>query len=342
MPRARDVADPLWPSTLRSWRTKRGLSMRQLAARVHVGKSTVCRLEAGTRTPSLDIAARLDEVLETGGELAALVTAGTEDDGRLAHALTGNGRIDAATVGTLTTRLAEYRALEDEVGAAAMLPTAAAHLTMMEDLLRQAYGPHRAGLVCVGAQWAQWNGWLHLAQDHIRTGAASLDRALEWATESTDEDLTATVLSFKGYAAEHASAPGPMIGLTEAALRRRHVYIGQRAYDEYQLARGYVLLGEHVEAHERLTKAEDLAAEAVADDGDRPPWHYYRTQAFFSLEAGLVLRQLDKMDPAAERLAAGLAGLPADQRDSEWTAPYRRALADAAGMSPDALGTRAI
>lgn len=328
----RDVADPLFPSSLRAWRARRGLSVRQLAARVHVGKTTIGHLEAGARAPTRDIVARLDEVLETSGELAALVVAETEHDARLAHALAGNGLVGADTVTTLTARLGEYRELEDEVGAAAVLPTATAHLATVVDLLRQAYGPHRIGLVCVGAQWAQWTGWLHLAQGRIPAGTALLDRALEWASEVGDQDLTSTVLSFKGYAAEIAGQPGPLIGLTEAAMRDERVYVGQRAYDQYQLARGYTMVGDAREARDALAAGRDLAAEAVENGHERPPWHYYRTRAFFALEAGLVRRMLGDREQAAELLAAGLDSLPAEQCEAEWTAPYRRALAE---VSPD-------
>jgi tetratricopeptide (TPR) repeat protein len=118
-----------------------------------------------------------------------------------------------------------------------------------------------------------------------------------------------------------------MIGLTEAALRDPGVHIGQRAYDQYQLARGYAALGDRQPAIEALAAGRDLAAEAAEYTGPRPPWHYYRGPAHYLLEAGLVEFQLGRRSRAAPLLRAGLDGLAPELRKAEWTVPFRETLA---------------
>jgi hypothetical protein len=68
--------------------------------------------------------------------------------------------------------------------------------------------------------------------------------SLESAAEAGDDDLTATVLSYKGHVAWLRGQPGPTIGLSQAARRCRHIYSGQLAYDVLQEARGHAILGD--------------------------------------------------------------------------------------------------
>ncbi|MFG2099714.1 helix-turn-helix transcriptional regulator [Micromonospora echinaurantiaca] len=57
---------------LRSWRTRQGLTQRALAERVRFSRETVAAVESGRRFGSHEFAVRCDEVLGTGGRLAAL------------------------------------------------------------------------------------------------------------------------------------------------------------------------------------------------------------------------------------------------------------------------------
>lgn len=59
-------------SELRRWRTRQGLTQRALAERVRFSRETVAAVESGRRYGSQEFAVRCDEVLGTGGRLAAL------------------------------------------------------------------------------------------------------------------------------------------------------------------------------------------------------------------------------------------------------------------------------
>ena len=53
-------------------RTERGWTKQRLADEAHVARSTISRLEAGSKLPSEGIAAALDRALGTAGRLVAL------------------------------------------------------------------------------------------------------------------------------------------------------------------------------------------------------------------------------------------------------------------------------
>ena len=59
----------------------RGLSLRELARRVPCDVSNMSRVAHGRKLASLRVAARLDDLLEAGGELVALADATAPDDG---------------------------------------------------------------------------------------------------------------------------------------------------------------------------------------------------------------------------------------------------------------------
>ncbi|NDZ72422.1 helix-turn-helix transcriptional regulator, partial [Streptomyces sp. SID10362] len=63
---------------LRTLRRAAGLTQLQLGLRVGYHHSAVSKLEAGLREPPGELVRRLDTVLRTGGELAAIVAAPRE------------------------------------------------------------------------------------------------------------------------------------------------------------------------------------------------------------------------------------------------------------------------
>ncbi|MEV1328053.1 helix-turn-helix transcriptional regulator [Micromonospora costi] len=69
---ARSGASQRFRAELRAWRTRQGLTQRALAERVRFSRETVAAVESGRRFGSHEFAVRCDEVLGTGGRLAAL------------------------------------------------------------------------------------------------------------------------------------------------------------------------------------------------------------------------------------------------------------------------------
>ncbi|GAA2327644.1 helix-turn-helix transcriptional regulator [Dactylosporangium salmoneum] len=66
------ATDPTFGQRLRELIEQRRTSYRALAARVHHGKTHVHDLATGRKAPTVDLAQRLDDALDAGGELVAL------------------------------------------------------------------------------------------------------------------------------------------------------------------------------------------------------------------------------------------------------------------------------
>ena len=93
-------------------------------------------------------------------------------------------------------------------------------------------------------QRARYLGWLCLAGEQYRDANRWFSRSLEWAIEAEDDDLAATVWSFKGHLAWTMGQVGPTVGPTRVARRYRGIYVGQTAYDAPQQARGHAATGD--------------------------------------------------------------------------------------------------
>ena len=275
---------------------------------------------------------------------AADLTPGDRD--QLAYAVAHPRRIDPAALDALAALLAAQRRLEDAIGAAAVVGPVAAQLDVVTALAGDARGQLRPRLVSLAAQWAQYAGWLHTATQDPRGAERLWSRSLEWATEAGDRDLIGTVMSFRGYAAEARGEIGAMIGLSRVTIGDPAVFVGQRAYDRYQLARGLAYTGDAGAALDALAAGDDEARAAAEYTGVIPPWHYYRSPSFFSIEAGKGFRVLAAIDKRYARravalLSAGLAGLPPDARAADWGGSYLVELATALVLAGDLVEAEA-
>lgn len=323
---SRTFVDPSFGATLRAWRNRRGMSLRQLASRTHYGKSHLSDLENGTASPNDQTARLLDEVLETGGELARLVYAVESPAGvdreRLLWVAGHPRRLDRATIDSLALVLAEQRRLEDALGAASLVRVVDAQMATIVRLVTEVPdGPRRRRLVDVAGQWAQFAGWLHATTTDYVGGRRWYMRALEWATEADDSDLASTVLSMRGHMAWVQGAYDRMVALSQAAAWQP-VSPGVRAVAIQQEARGLALLGDAEGADRRLDQAETLALRAAENPAGEPDWMYFYDPHFFRLQRGLADRYLGRHDRAIERLTSGLAAVPAEIRASDWIAWY--------------------
>jgi tetratricopeptide (TPR) repeat protein len=238
-------------------------------------------------------------------------------------------RLDPAVVDSLATVLAAQRRLEDHVGSAVMLEPVTAQLAVTGNLVTEARGPLRAPLLRVAGQYAQFGGWLNANVQRIGQAGRWYDRALEWATEGGDHNMVATALSMKGHAAWVAGNVAPMIGLSQAAQNTPGTSPGVRALAAQQEARGHALAGDGRQADRKLDEAAALVCRAAAHPDDEPPWVYFFSPDYLVMQRGLAWLYLGRYAEAAGLLAAGLAAMPAEVRESEWVAEYLVRLATA-------------
>lgn len=318
---------------LRRLRGEAGLSQAQLARMVPIHQSNLSRWE-GDRQAVEDraLVERLETVLGAPGALTraqapSLLHGDGIDSQRIDHAVRRPRTVDDRTLDALAELLASTRHLEDCVGAAAVLLPERGHVNLLTELANEARGPIRPRVIDLAGQWAQHHGWLYTALERYDEADQWFSRSLEWALEAGDDDLAATVWSFKGHVAWLKGQVGPTIGLTHTARRYTGIHAGQTAYDALQEARGHALLGDVSEVERLVDEAHalsELATQQMAD-GSAPPWHYYRGDGFWNLEGGRAIAPV-RPRQAVELLEAGLAELPPDQLHADWADAYRRDL----------------
>jgi hypothetical protein len=152
--------------------------------------------------------------------------------------------------------------------------------------------------------------------------------ALEWALESNNLELQANNLTFKRNLAWMTGRVGTMIGLSQTAQRHQVIYSGQLAFAATQEARGHAVVGDRAQAEHKLELAERHTHQIAAQSENPPPWNF-DSPALLALERGLVQHRLGRNQTTVDLITAGIAALPAEQRDAEWTEQYRRTLAEA-------------
>jgi plasmid maintenance system antidote protein VapI len=317
---------------------ERRMSQRELARRANYDTGHINKICRGTKPATPKLAARLDDVLDTGGALMALVNRrqvltgaaviaaapllGTLDTERLAWAQAHPRRIDQAAVEALTSILAAQRHLEDSVGSAAMLGPVTAQIAAIEDLVAEAHGPVRHAVISVAQEWCQFGAWLNISVRDFPASRALWRQTLELAVEVDDATMIATVLRSRGYMAWLAGQPGPMIGLAQAVQRDPRAALSQRTLAVALEARGSAMTGDAPAAERKLDEATDLAAQLAGRPSEQRPWTYWCTPQWIEGTRGITLGYLAHIDryraQAVEALTAGYTGLSEDMRRSEW------------------------
>jgi tetratricopeptide (TPR) repeat protein len=214
-------------------------------------------------------------------------------------------------------------------------------LAIVEDLVVEARGDLRPDVVRLGSQWAQFAAWLHANTGRLVEAQRLYGRALEWATEVDDADMIGTALNMQGHAAWLGGKVGPMVGLSQAAQRDTRASAGVLALAAQQEARGRALTGDSETTDRKLDEAAILAGEAAERPGDEPPWIYFYSPGYLTMQRGLAYRFLGRdaeaggdqesarrwYGRATELFEAGLSAMPAEVRNAEWVGSYLYQLA---------------
>lgn len=335
MPAAiRTVVDPRFPSKLARLRGERGMSLRDLARRAFCSKSYLHDLESGRVRPTCEVAWHLDGILDAGGALAAMVAdaptvTNADDDDRLAYVAAEPTRLDGTAVELLADVLAAQRRLDDVLPASVTLPGIVAQWRTAQHLAQRASGPHAAELHAVVAEWTQFIGWLHAEARHDDEAVRVLIEAAAQADAVDSGPLAAQARNFRGYLERQRGNPRGIVRHFLGAYHTPGATALQRVGDAVQAAHGYALLGDRAAAVRLLGEASDLTT--AAESAPAPALAYWLTPTFSRMGLGLAYLALGDTVAGVDNLRAGLAGLPADQADAEWTQEYRQALAVIAG-----------
>lgn len=320
---------------LRQLMAERGISQRRLAKLVPCNDGYLSRVAHDRKVPSQRMAERLDELLDAGGQLAALRApspwgalngaVNLDDAERVTQAAERPARLDTATLDALETVLSGQRRLEDAIGAAALLRPVTGQLDAITGMLGEARGPLARRLGRIVAEWTVYAGWLNAALRRDGRALELLARGEELADEFDDGTIAAIATSFRGYVARQQGRPRAVVRASMAAMATPGGHPVQATFDRLQAAQGYATLGEA----ERARRLLDEAASRAADEVEPPPPVYWYSRPFFDLNIGVVLLGIGEHSDAAALLAEGLDGIPADQAGAEWLGEYRAALEEA-------------
>jgi transcriptional regulator with XRE-family HTH domain len=272
----------------------------------------------------------------------ALTTLDVEELEHVASALNDARRyLDESVVAFFRTQLSQCKATDGRAGPGKALPLVLGILGAIQQHVAEVKPHVRGPLLGVGAEGAEFVGWLY--RDLHDSSAASFwyDRAMEWAQAANDTAMQGYVLLKKSQMAYEDRDAYRVAALATAASQgpwqlppRVRVEVLQ------QEARGLAMLGEPITMVERaMDEARRLFA--VAQPNDRPEFGTYfddsallLREASCDIEAGRPSRAVTRFDEA-------LRGSGLSRRDEGYFRA-RRAFACALSGEPDAAANEGL
>ena len=244
--------------------------------------------------------------LGRGLTVAGLSALGLDELQHVALALTDAGKyLDASVVEYFRRQLAACAADDGALGPQKTLPAVLGVVRAVEQHAREVKPAVRRQLLQVGAQGAEFTGWLYRDVREPTQATYWRDRATEWAQEAGDLAMQGYVLLKKAQAAYDDRDALRMLTLAEAVQDGPwDLPTKVRAEAAQQEARGHAMLGGGAGTIEaKLDEAQLLLTDAAAVETDDRPYgvHYNTTlltmqTAICYTEAGQPRRAADLYD----------------------------------------------
>jgi tetratricopeptide (TPR) repeat protein len=255
--------------------------------------------------------------------IQALVGSDINELRRLAAALDDARRyMDASVVELFRQQLANCKAGDGSYGPAKVLPLTLGILGAISQHVREVKPDIRQALLTLGAETAEFAGWLYRDLHDTATAEYCYDRAMELAQGANDTAMQGYVLLKKAQMAYDERDAYQMATLAEAAYRSlRHLPVRVRVEVTQQHARGLAMLGESFKEVERkLDEADQLFT--AADSDFEPQLGAYLTKSQILVRRAICFTEAGKPSKAADLFGAVLADNELTHRDEG----YYRAL----------------
>lgn len=294
---------------------------------------------SGTLDP-LSLPGRMPSV--PGVAVQALIPTDIAELERLAAALADARRyLDGTVVSMLRDELSRCKADDGSHGPVRVLPLTLGIVGAVSQHVREVKPEVRCELLSLGAEGAEFAGWLY--RDLKDPGSATYwyDRAMEWAQEAQDPAMQGYVLLKKSQMAYDERDAYRVATLASAASHGPWQLPARvRVEATAQEARGLAMLGESFSAVEaKLDQAEDLFAATPATD-DRPEFGTYFTEGALLTRRACCYTEAGKPARAAELFGEALDG-GLSKRDEGFFRALR-ALAYALSGEPDAAAQEGL
>lgn len=348
---------------LRAGRQAAGVSLGELAKRVTYSKSYLSKIENDLKPPTVDIARRCDQALETGGALLALVHAepaeppGGGEDGEVWVLAMDDGDLrfqpvprdqlragagaelgfattrgvaadpDEPTMAALRAQFDQQRALGALASPALVLGSLLAHINTIRTLAAASPEPSRSWLLRLGSRAMEYAGWMSQEAGHENAAVWWTRRAVEHAAQGGDPHLASFALFRHAELALYRQDPLGTVELAARAQADPRVgarILGLAARSE---AQGHALAGD-LPAHQRaLDRATVLLAKHEASDG--PVLGSSTVADQVALAHGWSLFDLGRPGAAAELLDRCVPEIAPNARRARARFGARRVLAHA-------------
>ncbi|MEO3889011.1 hypothetical protein [Nonomuraea sp. B5E05] len=218
-------------------------------------------------------------------------------------------------VDDLSSELEASKAADGSLGPAAALAKVQAVLAAVQYAVREVKPNVRRQLLAVGAEGAEFVGWLYRDLRDLSAATYWYDRAIEWAQEADDAPMQGYVLLRKSQLAYDRQDPLKVLTLAEAAQHSStRLPAGVRAEALQQQALGLAMLGEPVrDAEMRLDEARELLPQVSQQEPGT--LGSYFTEHMLLLRSSACFTEAGKPAKAAEILAAIIASGSLSYRD---------------------------
>ncbi|GAA0723565.1 helix-turn-helix transcriptional regulator [Dactylosporangium roseum] len=356
---SRSEVDPRFGDLLRALLEARGLSYRGLAARVYQGKSYVHDLATGRAAPTVDVAKRLDEALDAGGALIALVQAplvgpppGVEEPATDAEleAIELVRRVEASDIGDGTLSRLEEAADRMAMSYAGtppeeLLPRVRRHLSYVTGLVDvRATIEAQRRLLVVGGWLALLAATLHIDLRQRAAAEAWLTTAEQMAVHAGHDEIRAWCYETRAWDVLTDGRYPEALALSQRAQSIAPAGGSALIQATAQEGRAWARMGGSAETRDALERVARLVSNLRTPE--RPEHHYRYDPAKAISYTATTLAWVG--DPAAEQFARSAigelltdpGGVPRPRRVA--SARLDLALALLAADKPDEAGAEAL
>jgi transcriptional regulator with XRE-family HTH domain len=346
---------------LRRRRVAAGLSLGQLAHRLHYSKGYLSKIETGRKPGGVDMARMCDEALHADGELAALIgppTAAVPDStGVLRREFLEVGALSLIAAGmparalpvseSPAVVLAGFRSVFDllrGVGRVAspglVLPVVSAQTRALTALAEGAAAKDKAALLRLAAHHAEYAGWMWQEAGSATESLSWTAAAVELATAGGDGDMAAYALVRRALVALYRRDAYATIELARLARADGATPRRIRGLAAQREAQGHALAGDRSACLRSLDQARDLLAQPRTAQAGPPVLGPTSVANPVELTAGWCLLELGRPAESATVLAGAVTDIAPDGH--RCTARFGVRLALATATAGDVEGSCAL
>lgn len=301
------------PPTQRDTATSLGQARRPVSVRLGVDRTP---LPDTSEQAMADVQRRT--LLSSGVAALMLPALGLEDLKHIAAALEDARRyLDHEVVDYFQQQITNCASDDGARGPRETLPVVLGIIGAIEHHAREVKPDVRRRLVAVGAQSAEFAGWLYRDSATPKLADYWRDRAVEWAQEAGDMPMQGYILLKKSQAAWDNRDAVRMLTLAQAAQDGPWKLPPKvRAEAAQQEARGHAMLGADLAVVERkLDEARALLEDAAdtADDESKLSSHY--DEALLAMQTAICFTEAGKPLRAVEIYRRELSARAFSRRD---------------------------